>query len=228
VETAQEAFQSRPRMPWYDQRADSIKPVDVQTPEDETQRDSDWNRQDKSARDTNVQQSQRGASDAWGVMLRVAAWLLLAAVLVAIVLFLASAALRIDGGETASPGVIRKSDADRVENLPFAVPSAESDFLAAARRNYDAGDFDTAIIYLFSSQLVELDRRHFIRLARGKTNRQYLRELRSRPELRAILARTVLEFEEVFFGHHSLSRARFDECWQQLDRFHDLVRQDAA
>ena len=216
VQTAADALNAREQMPWYDKTTESVRPVDIEEPDDQTQRDSDWNRQDQSAETDNKR--RQGPSGALGTILGVVAWLLLAMVLMAVVLFLASAVLRMDTENADSTDVIRKGDADRVENLPFPLPSSESDFLAAARRCRDSGDFDAAIIYLFSYQLVEMDRHHLIRLARGKTNRQYLRELRSRPELQAILAKTILAFEEVFFGRHSLSAGRFDQCWQQLDR----------
>lgn len=228
IEAAREALEGRSNAPWYDGSTDSLRRIDVEPLGDETQRDSDWNRQDKAKPDTTDASSRRGSSELWALRSRALAWSLLATVLAAVVLFLASAAMRIDGGERNASNVVRKGDADRVENLPFAVPSAEGDLLAATKRSYDAGDFNSAITYLFSYQLVEMDRSHLIRLTRGKTNRQYLRELRSQPELRAIVTRTMLAFEEVFFGHHPLSSHRFDECWQQLDRFHGLVRQDST
>jgi hypothetical protein len=78
---------------------------------------------------------------------------------------------------------------------------------------------------LFSYQLVALDKRHVIHLAKGKTNRQYLRETRSREPLKNLLQRTMISFEDVFFGHHDLSRERFEESWQSLDEFHRHLEQ---
>ena len=46
--------------------------------------------------------------------------------------------------------------------------------LEEARRSYEEGDYNTAIVYLYSYQLVKLDQNQWIRLAKGKTNRQYL------------------------------------------------------
>ena len=66
---------------------------------------------------------------------------------------------------------------DRVEALPFRVPRQATDLLSEARRQYEKGNYNEAIVYLFSHQLVELDRQHLIHLARGKTNRQLVREL---------------------------------------------------
>jgi hypothetical protein len=65
-------------------------------------------------------------------------------------------------------------------------------------------------------------------LARGKTNRMYLRELRQQPQLKSILELTMTAFEDVFFGNHNLSREEFEACWRQLDDFHKHVEQVAA
>jgi len=115
------------------------------------------------------------------------------------------------------------SDVDRVEDLPFQVRKPSGDFLSEAQRLYEAGKYSEAIIYLFSYQLVALDKRHVIHLAKGKTNRQYLRETRSRETIKLLLQRTMISFEDVFFGHHELSRERFEESWQKLDEFHQQL-----
>ncbi|MCC9609295.1 DUF4129 domain-containing protein [Blastopirellula sp. JC732] len=108
---------------------------------------------------------------------------------------------------------------DRLESLPFQVKRPDSDLLAEARRCYDNGDFNEAIVYLFSYELVELDKRQFIRLAKGKTNGQYLREVRKNHALEDILEVTMRAFEDVFFGQRTLSRAGFERCWTQLEPF---------
>ena len=76
-------------------------------------------------------------------------------------------------------------DAARIESLPFPVAAGRLDLLAEARRHYQAGNYGAAIVYLFSFQLVQLDKRQIIRLAKGKTNRQYLREVGPRTPLLA-------------------------------------------
>jgi Domain of unknown function (DUF4129) len=118
-----------------------------------------------------------------------------------------------------------KADIDRVEALPFQVRKGTGDFLGEARRLYEAGQYSEAIIYLFSYQLVALDRQHLIRLAKGKTNRQYSRELRARPALRSMLEQTIVAFEDAFFGRKALSRERFEASWRQLDAFHHELEQ---
>lgn len=115
------------------------------------------------------------------------------------------------------------NDASRVEALPFQIDPLTGSLLDAARRAYAGSDFARAIIYLFSHQLVELDRRHLIRLTRGKTNRQYVRELRDKEALPGLLSQTMVVFEDVYFGDRALSRERFEICWNRLNEFDALV-----
>ncbi len=111
----------------------------------------------------------------------------------------------------------------RFQALPQAVRHASAGLLEEARRNYLDGNFAEAVIYLFSHQLVQLDRHHLIRLAKGKTNRQYLRELAGRSALGQIFAQTLVAFEDVFFGNHAIDRRRFESCWNRLDEFEILA-----
>jgi hypothetical protein len=103
------------------------------------------------------------------------------------------------------------------------VAAGRLDLLAEARRHYEAGNYGAAIVYLFSFQLVQLDRRQIIRLARGKTNRQYLREVGPRISLRKLVEQTMVAFEDVFFGNRQLRRDRFESCWARLEEFETLA-----
>jgi hypothetical protein len=110
----------------------------------------------------------------------------------------------------------------RIEALPEPVRE-RTRLLDAARRHYQNGNYDEAIIYLFSHQLVCLDKNYLIRLTRGKTNRQYLRELGPRDTIRRILADTIVAFEDVFFGGRSIGQERFERCWNRLGEFESLA-----
>ena len=68
-----------------------------------------------------------------------------------------------------------------------------------------------------------------MRLTKGKTNRQYLRELTrsAPPELTAILEHSLVTFEEVFFGNHALERAQFESCWQHVTEFERRLQEVA-
>ena len=214
----------RTRYPWYDRQKDDVRQINLapQDDADSANRQSKWTSKSSPSGNT---ASLRGVS-LFGPVLQGVGLVLLVAVLLAIAYLIARAFMRNEITETVVSRVIETSrDVDRVQALPFQLRKPTGDFLAEARRLYEAGNFSEAIIYLFSYELVELDRRHLIRLAKGKTNRQYLRETRQRPALREILERTMIGFEDVFFGHHDLTRERFEACWQQLDEFHAQLEQ---
>jgi hypothetical protein len=211
VEQAREAL-GREGFPWYDEKEDALKPVRVSEPWDLPK--------------------ARKRSWSWGISGW--EWLMLGAfvtVLGVVIWLLIKAYLnREETLSTASSHRVRHTavdDAARIEALPFRIRRGDIDLLAEAKRLYDEGKFGEAIIYLFSYQLVEMDRRQVIRLAKGKTNRQYLRDLRRLPPLRTLIERSMVAFEEVFFGGHALDRARFEAVWQQLGQFNALVAEQA-
>jgi len=111
----------------------------------------------------------------------------------------------------------------RIEALPDALRPAQGDLLSAAREAYAAGDYSRAVLYLFAHQLVELDRHQAICLERGKTNRQYLRELAGQNALREIFAHSMVAFEDLFFGRQTIDRARCEACWVGQQRLETLL-----
>ena len=211
VERGQDALKSK-RLPWYDSSADQLQRTELPVKS-----------QPKVARDwTYTAPSGTGMNLAWlWRLLQYIVWVILAA-LFTYLLFLAIKSLtgvqykeREYEFETDT-----RSEADRIENLPFQLEQRRTgDLLGDASRLYEAGNYNEAIIYLFSHQLVQLDKAHLIRLTKGKTNRQYTAELRPRMALRSIMTQTMLAFEDVFFGHHQLSKERFEVCWSQIEVF---------
>jgi len=163
----------------------------------------------------------------WGI-LEVLAWIVIVALFLLVILLLVQAFLRRESRSAVAASddeaIGRESDVDRVEDLPFRVRRPRSDLLTEARRQYEMGNYGEAVIYLFSYQLVQLDENQLIRLTRGKTNRQYLREIRRQATLYEMLQMTMIAFEDVFFGNHRLDRARFEACWNRLDEFHGQVQ----
>jgi hypothetical protein len=121
-----------------------------------------------------------------------------------------------------------KIDPARIEELPFEAVQWVGDPLAEARKLAQQGRFDEAIIYLYGYQLLALDQSRKIHLHKGKTNRMYLREIEPFPQLREIVGLTMGQFEEVFFGKHSLSKQSFLEAWTKLDLFHALISQSTG
>jgi len=117
------------------------------------------------------------------------------------------------------------ADFERVEALPFPVRVGKLDLFDEAREQYLQGDYAAAVVYLFSYQLVELDKHHLIRLTKGKTNRQYLREVKKRKPLHRLVEQTMVAFEDVFFGNRSLDQARFEAIWSRVGEFSSLAAQ---
>ncbi len=207
VAQGHEAFKSGGRYPWYDAEADTLKPLTLVPP--------------------------RPPNPMWkylGKILRWAAWITLGLLLVAIgvMLFLAVRARQARTNTNAKPAASPAARIDQVEALPFLQDRARDDLLGEARRHYEAGNYGEAIIYLFSYQLIALDRSSLIHLTKGKTNRQYLREAGRRPPLARLLERSMVTFEGVFFGGHALDRATFEACWGQLPEFDALLAQEAT
>jgi len=217
VESARRAlnkWQWPARYPWYDSAHDTVARIDVSEPW-YAKWNLDWLR---DWLDLGGFRLFSMSSFQW------VAWLVIA-VLIGVVVYLLFRAYRQSEQRTAartSPGDSVADEQRRVEALPLE-GRKRSDFLTEAVRSYQEGNYAEAIIYLFSHQLVELDKHELIHLAKGKTNRQYLRELSRRLPLRRLMEQTTVVFEDVFFGHHPLDRLRFETCWSRLNEFNTLV-----
>jgi hypothetical protein len=184
--------------PWYDDQSDDVRPINVQP------------------RAQAAPTRTRSGTSSWG--LEWLGWLLIALVVVGVLVMVLRTywAGGFRGSSTGKANVVGAAvSVDRLEELPFQLERGTDDLLGEARRAAEAGDFDRAIVLLYSHQLLELDKRDAIRLTKGKTNRQYLRELRLHPGFAPLLATSMVAFEDVYFGGHSLGRERFEECWRQ-------------
>jgi hypothetical protein len=219
VTQGREALRGSPEFPWYDPDSDGLQRMDVRPPRDVAARKSKW-------------QPSNAPAYSWppwlSIVIEVVFWIVLVLALLAVVYTLLRALLITTGDWRSGTGGssaddLLHGDIDRIESLPFQLKAPQTDLLAQARQHYEAGEFGQAIIYLYSYQLIQLDRHQLIRLTKGKTNRQYLREVLSRRELRELLSRSMIAFEDVFFGHHTLDRQRFESCWSQLDVFHEQL-----
>lgn len=194
--------------PWYDARTDGVRPIQVSPPRDP------------------MQLPDFDLSSLRGIFTGLA-WLILAILLGALIYFLIRTAMNREA-ESETKSASGEEDRRRSEALPLPADAPQGNLLALTRENYAAGRYAQAIIYLFSHQLAELDRRHRIRLSKGKTNRQYLRELGSHDTLRRLVEQTMVAFEDVFFGHRNLDRARFETCWSRLGEFEAMIAEGAA
>lgn len=195
--------------PWYDAKTDSMRPLDP--PKQEQPRDMSW-----------LRELFRWFSSISNVGFTALMWLLGAIVVGTLVyLILRSVAARRE--KLPSSQVVTADLVDRVEELPVRLAGID-DFLAAAAKCVRDGKLDEAIIYYYSHQLLTMDKAGVIRLARGKTNRRYLREVGSNlPTLEHLVGQTVAIFEDSFFGHLPIDAERFANLWNQRHRFAELA-----
>ncbi len=220
VESAGKGLRKAADFPWYDANTDGLQRLEVR-PEGPVPKRFDWVWGDSN---WNPNFSFLGR------LFEILAWLLLIGLVAALIYLMVRAYLNRESANFSASGdraALREavSDQQRIENLPFPVRNPKSDLLGAARERYEAGDFAEAIIYVFSYQLLQLDKANLIRLAKGKTNRQYLREVSTNRGIRGLLTQSMLVFEDVFFGHYPLHRDRFESCWNRLDEFHQLLQE---
>ena len=169
-----------------------------------------------------------GAGQAAFSLFSVVAWGIGLALLFAVLWFLIKAFLDIESD--AGPGSSRRKSRieDHIASLPFELDEESGNFADVARRAYQAGDFRKAIVYLFGDVLTSLDESDLIRLQKGKTNRQYFREIRRYESLTPYYQKVMTAFEDVFFGQHEISRARVDDCFTQWEPFRSSMTNIAA
>lgn len=204
--------------PWYDRQKDRVVPVDGgQSPDDDAE--------------SQATQQER-VSLFWQVvqqLFRVLLWVLLAGLMVAVALAIVRYLLKQERGTAlVKADRAKPQPASATDPLPLPADTPRETLLDQAREAADRGDYDRAIVLLYSYQLRQLDANHLIQLRRGTTNRQYLHALLARPQLQQLLERTMIAFEDVFFGGRSLNADRFQTCWNALEPFHQELREGAA
>jgi hypothetical protein len=206
IETVKDSLDGWTAPPWYDASKDAVRPIRV------------------AARPTSK-------VDWWAIfepMLWGAAFLLLGLLVYVIIRAFLDRRKQpfLTAGSFPGQRALR-AEIGRIEALPFQLEKKPLSLLEEAERLYREGNFSQAIVYLFSYQLVEMDKLQIIRLTRGKTNRQYLRELRARQRLRGLVESSMFAFEHVFFGKHALPQNAFESCWRRLSEFERLIREGA-
>ena len=89
--------------------------------------------------------------------------------------------------------------------------------LARAQELSGAGDYRTAVRYLYLSTLLLLEERGLLRYDRSLTNREYLRYLSSNPDLSATLRRIIDIFDRVWYGYQPLEKKEYDQYVLQVE-----------
>ncbi|GIW95782.1 MAG: hypothetical protein KatS3mg110_3823 [Pirellulaceae bacterium] len=99
------------------------------------------------------------------------------------------------------------------ELLPERRTAQEVDLWETAWQRFRSGDLRAAVIFLYCCLLVALNDRKIIRVRRGKTCRDYLKELQAWPKLREPFQQVVQLYESVFFGQITVPQARAEEAF---------------
>ena len=147
--------------------------------------------------------------------------MILVIVIVCILAFLFYKFLAIESSQDDQSSARRKKLlSESIEQLPFDFKAAGGDFRSLAQQAYQAGDLRRAFIFLYSHVLVTLDQNERISLRKGKTNRQYLKEVWEDPKLSSYFKSVMLPFESALFGDHDPAPDQFERCWSGLENFH--------
>jgi len=215
--------------PWYDAEKDSLRTLTLEEKQAPAEA-RDWTAAKKKAKAKRNWNWNWNFLEGFSTFMQLAVYGFLALLfLVALYFALTSEVIQslFQPSQSEEEEEVR-TDEQRMENLPFEVRRPRGDLLTEARSLYEAGKYGEAMVYLFSYQLFQLDKNRWIRLAKGKTNRQYLWEIRGRGDLRGILQNSMIPFEDYFFGHYAIGRERFESCWARLDEFHQLITAEGA
>jgi hypothetical protein len=113
----------------------------------------------------------------------------------------------------------------KVTDLPFELDSPDIPLFQLVEQHRARGDYSKAIVYLYSLMLIELDSVGLIRLAKGKTNWTYLRELTPRQHENAFATKVVYWFEHVFFGKQNMDAQAFESLWATFPQFNERLKE---
>ena len=94
--------------------------------------------------------------------------------------------------------------------------------LQQAQNLSTAGDYRSAVRYLYLASLLRLDERGLLRYDRSRTNREYLRSVDEKPELASNLKDVIDVFDEVWYGYQPLDKSSYEHF---VDRVSDLQDQ---
>jgi hypothetical protein len=213
VDPLQRSLRELGDLPWYDAESQQVIPVELSPDALEAQhRGSRWTRTAANSATTNQQPQD----------LDYVGWTVLAvAVLMASWLGYRFWRVRRDEQEQlqqAGRRALRHAAAldTVIEQLPIAEIQTPRDLLTAARHLADDSQLNRAVVYLYGHLLLTMDSAGQLELARGKTNHQYLRELRSAsPEQAGLLRDAISLFERSFFGQHGVTRDEFESLWRR-------------
>jgi len=108
----------------------------------------------------------------------------------------------------------------RLSDLPEGVRPGSSDPWSEALRRRAAGDLGGAVVCLFAYQLLTLDQMGLIRLAPGRTGRQYVQKIHQARMVDSLEA-TLALFEDVYYGRKLPTLEAFEAVWKLALEFRE-------
>ncbi len=220
--------------PWYDAEADQLKPLKSKTEalpmsKERSEIELGKAKKPKPANNPGTGTTTPAGGGGWlgGLNLSTIFMTILVIVIVAVLAFLFYKFLAVESAADEGNSAARRKKllSESIEQLPFDLQAGNGDFRSMAQQAYQAGDLRRAIIFLYSHVLVTLDQNERITLRKGKTNRQYLKEVWEDPKLSTYFKSVMLPFESAFFGDHDPKPDQFERCWSELDNFHSNLGQ---
>lgn len=126
-------------------------------------------------------------------------------------------------------GLVKKKSDEGVdiEEVIDVEDIANMEFEDPIKTAIDAGNFRRAVRLLYLKALKELQDRSMITWTKGKTNRQYLRELPNR-ELRPQFQDITFIFEYIWYGEFPVDRDHFNTAYSSFIQFDQALRDQDA
>ena len=112
----------------------------------------------------------------------------------------------------------RATPSSQTSLLPAVTMATEVDLWTTAHQRYATGDLPAALAYLYCYLLTALQRRGLLEFVPGKTSRDYVGDLRSRPTIAQRFALVADRYERAFFGRENLPQNAVRECFENAKR----------
>lgn len=125
----------------------------------------------------------------------------------------------------------KNKDRKLKEGLQFSLEDIEenldeSDLERFLRKSLEAGDYKIAVRILYLSLIQQLHQRRWIEWKKDKTNRDFLKEMRSR-ENYADFRDLTLAFEIVWYGDTDVSHKDFEMLKRHFDLYNNKINRGA-
>ncbi len=115
----------------------------------------------------------------------------------------------------------------QVSDLPFQTQTPIDNPRAALDNAYQQKDWAHVVIFALLLLLTEFHKSQLLHLRRGKTNRSYLREMRSAPkEFQRTLQLSVQLFEQSFFGHVDIANNQVQQLYKRVCETHQHLQDE--